>query len=39
MTRKPWWYRLLTWADGYWHVYVCNLVEKHADEKYEADEG
>lgn len=26
--KKPWWYRVLVWADGYWHVYVCNAIEK-----------
>lgn len=31
---RPWWYRLLCWVDGYWHVYVCNLVERYADEPF-----
>jgi hypothetical protein len=35
---KLWLYRLLITLDGYWHAYVCNLVEKYADERFDGDE-
>lgn len=37
--KKPWWYRALQLLDGYWHAYVCNLVEKYADEPWASGEG
>jgi hypothetical protein len=33
--KKPWWYGLVVWVDGWLHAHVCPLVEKHADEPYE----
>jgi hypothetical protein len=35
VVRKPWWYGLVVWVDGWLRACVCPLVEKYADEPYE----
>jgi hypothetical protein len=35
--KKPWWYGLVVWVDGWLHARVCPLVEKYADEPYEGE--